>query len=123
MQTVDYSPTRSGLNLSESWVQRQTSYKLPIVPTYSRNGIDNHRIAEKARTENILQKFLIYLFKKLLKLFLEIAPFYKKQFTLHNMCLVPLGGGGGGVQYRGWHHDACGGNLEYRGGCSVPWGN
>ena len=85
------------MNFSESWVQRQTSYKLPIVPTYSRNGIDNHRIAEKTRTENILQNFLIYLFKKLFRLFLEIAPLYKKQITLYNMCAVP------------W-------------GCSVPWG-
>ena len=28
----------------------------------------------------------------------------------------------GGVQYRGGYHDKCGGYLEYRGGCSVPWG-
>ena len=26
-----------------------------------------------------------------------------------------------GIQYRGGYHDACGGYLEYRGGCSVPW--
>ena len=42
----------------------------------------------------------------------------------------------GGVQYRGGYHDKCGGYLEYRGGvqyrggyheyrgrCSVPWGD
>ena len=29
----------------------------------------------------------------------------------------------GDVQYRGGYHDACGGYHEYRGGCSVPWGN
>ena len=28
----------------------------------------------------------------------------------------------GGVQYRGGYHDKCGGYLEFRGGCSVPWG-
>ena len=28
----------------------------------------------------------------------------------------------GAVQYRGGYHDKCGGYLEYRGGCSVPWG-
>ena len=46
------------------------------------------------------------------------------------MCAVPWGvlstvGGAqyrGGVQYRGGYHDACGGYHEYRGGCSVPWG-
>ena len=26
-----------------------------------------------------------------------------------------------GVQYRGGYHDSCGGYLEYRGGCLVPW--
>ena len=25
------------------------------------------------------------------------------------------------VQYRGGYHYACGGNLEYCGGCLVPW--
>ena len=29
----------------------------------------------------------------------------------------------GGVQYRGGYHDKCGGYLEYRGGCSVRWGD
>ena len=35
---------------------------------------------------------------------------------------------GGYLEYRGgcsvpWgYHDACGGYLEYRGGCLVPWG-
>ena len=28
----------------------------------------------------------------------------------------------GDVQYHGGYHDACGGYHEYRGGCSVPWG-
>ena len=28
----------------------------------------------------------------------------------------------GGVQYRGGYHDARGVYHEYRGGCSVPWG-
>ena len=28
----------------------------------------------------------------------------------------------GDVQYRGGYHNACGGYYEYRGGCSVPWG-
>ena len=28
----------------------------------------------------------------------------------------------GGVQYHGGYHDAYGGSLEYRGGCSVVWG-
>ena len=27
------------------------------------------------------------------------------------------------VQYHGGYHDACGGYHEYRGGCSVPWGD
>ena len=29
----------------------------------------------------------------------------------------------GDVQYRVGYHDNCGGYLEYRGGCSVPWGD
>ena len=37
----------------------------------------------------------------------------------HDKC----GGYLGGVQYRGKCHDKCRGYLEYRGGCSVPWGN
>ena len=28
----------------------------------------------------------------------------------------------GDVQYRGRYHDKCGGYLEYRVECSVPWG-
>ena len=41
--------------------------------------------------------------------------------TLHNVCSVPWGAGGGaqyrgGVQYRGGYHEYRGGYLEYHGG-------
>ena len=41
------------------------------------------------------------------------------------MCAVPWGvlSTVGGVQYRGDIMSTVGGYLEYRGGCSVPWGD
>ena len=45
-------PLEIGLNFSDSWVQRLRG--LPIMPTYSSNGIENYRIAEKTRKENVL---------------------------------------------------------------------
>ena len=46
---------------------------MTIVPTYSRNGIKDYKVAEKQEQKIFYEKFLMYWFKKLFRLFLELT--------------------------------------------------
>ena len=58
------------------------------VTTYSRNGIENYRIAKKQEQKIFYKKFLMYKFKKPVRLFQETAPLYN---TKQNRLITKTG--------------------------------
>ena len=86
MQISHHYPVRDWFEFTAGYRGRQCTKKVvrspPIMPTYSRNRTENYRTAEKQEQKMFYKKVFMYLFKKLFRLFLEIAPLFKKQNRL-----------------------------------------